>query len=40
MFYESINGRLKMSLEEFERRWIDKTEDLDVLDSYGIVVSR
>jgi hypothetical protein len=40
MFYESINGRLKMSLSEFERRWIDKTEDLDVLDSYGIVVTK
>ncbi len=39
-FFESINGRLKMSLAEFERRWIDKTERLDVLDSYGIVVAR
>jgi len=40
IFFEGIQGRLKMSLDEFNRRWIDKDSEGNIYDSYGIVVSR
>jgi predicted double-glycine peptidase len=39
-FWEGIQGRLKMSIDEFRRRWIDKDAEGNIYDSYGIVVTK
>ena len=39
-FFCPLQNRLKMSIDEFERRWIDKDSTGKIYNNYGIVVKK